>query len=106
MIQPIDRTGRRDKDNQETRKISRETGGEGGVTRIAGRATTPVGAAPSACRGLPALPVSLCALGVLCVELQQRYLYAMAALDGPPRGSTSKGLKPISRHHFSKSAAE
>jgi hypothetical protein len=34
------------------------------------------------------------------------YLYATAALDGPARWITSKRLKPTSRHHFSKSAAE
>jgi hypothetical protein len=74
--------------------------------RRAGRATTPEGAARSACRELPALSISLCALRLHCRELQQCYLYAIAALDGPARWMTSKRLKPTSRHHFSKSASE
>ena len=43
---------------------------------------------------------------VRSTETVRFYLYAIAALDGPARCSTSKRLNPISQHHFSKSAAE
>ena len=73
---------------QETAKPEQENP----QSAVAGRATTPVGAVslPCSTRWEPALI----------------YLYAIAALDGPARWMTSKRLKPISRHHFSKSAAE
>ncbi len=66
---------------------------------FAGRATTPVGAASSACRR-STRPTRLALVPA------RTYLYAIAALDGPARWMTSKRLKPTSRHHFSKSAAE
>src|SRR5215831_11659446 len=91
----------------------------GGCLRdgIAGRATTPVGAASPGAQGtahptwlplFPAcngLPTPTCEL-LLPARSHPTYLYAIAALDGPARWMTSKRLKPISRHHFSKSAAE
>jgi hypothetical protein len=73
---------------QETAKPEQENP----QSAVVGRATTPVGA------------VSLRSSDAL--GARSSYLYAIAALDGPARWMTSKRLKPISRHHFSKSAAE
>ena len=87
--------------NQESKKQWNEKSRGTRDAEFAGRATTPVDAASSACTGLPALHYS-CSVAAD----SPAYLYAIAALDGPARWMTSKRLKPISRHHFSKSDAE